>query len=88
MNGNKLSCRDWLIIKGDQWRILDFPEEGRPTPEGGVGEAPAYCLTNFSWKLHENKEILVQRRHASLVLLLDLYLHHIYLIYDSFKTSK
>ena len=47
-----------------QWWIQDFPEGGTPTPDG----APTYYLTNFSQKLHENKEILAQRRGASLAL--------------------
>ena len=37
-----------------QWRIQDFPEGGAPT----LGGAPTYYLPNFSWKLHENEEIL------------------------------
>ena len=31
---------------------------GRQSPMGGV---PTYNLANFSWKLHENKEILAPR---------------------------
>ena len=31
-----------------------------PTPKGGREGAPTYYLTIFSWKLHENKEMLIQ----------------------------
>ena len=41
-----------------QWRIQDFPEESRQPPR----EAPAYYLTNFSRKLHENEDIWPKRR--------------------------
>ena len=36
-----------------QWQILDFPGGRQP-----LRGAPTYYLTNFSQKLHENKEIL------------------------------
>ena len=39
-----------------------FPRGGTPIPEEG---APTYYLTKFSQKLHENEEILAQKRGAS-----------------------
>ena len=45
---------------------LGFPRGGCANPRGG---ASTYYLINFSRKLHENEEILVQRwGHASLAL--------------------
>ena len=35
---------------------------GCSNPKGG--ETPTYYLINFSWKLHENKEILAERGDA------------------------
>ena len=45
-----------LKWSASQWRIQDF--SGAPTPKG----APTYLMTNFSRKLHENEEILAQKR--------------------------
>ena len=39
-----------------------FPRGGGANPKGGG--APTYYLANFSWKLHENEEILGQRGGA------------------------
>ena len=47
------------MLKNIQSRIQDFPE-GAPTRKGGG--VPTNYLTNFSWKLHENEEILGQGR--------------------------
>ena len=50
---NRIRCiLLWMVTI--QWRIQDFPEGGANPLRG----APTYHLTNFSSKLHENKEIL------------------------------
>ena len=57
----------WLTV-GDvaigpqQWRIQDFPEEGRQLPGG----APTYNFAKFSQKLHEIERIWALGGVASL----------------------
>ena len=48
------SCLHYLNSEADP----GFPKGGGANPRGGT---PTYYLTNFSRKLHENKEILAQK---------------------------
>ena len=52
-----LVSREWIAVADP-----GFPRGGGANPKGGG--APTYYLANFSQKLHENKEILVQRGGA------------------------